>query len=143
MSMTYIWLGVMILMLLIEAAVPGLVSIWFAAGALVSVAASALRAPLWLQLLLFVMVSVVSLIVTRPLVKKYVNSKVQPTNADAIIGREGVVTEKIDNVLGAGAVKVGGTVWSALSSSDDITIEPGTRIIAEEIRGVKLVVRPL
>lgn len=142
-SMTGIWLAVMVIMIVIELIIPGLVSIWFAIGALAALVSAALKAPLWLQLILFVAVSVTALFLTRPLAKKYVNSRIQPTNADAVIGRECIVTEKIDNILGTGAVKVGGKSWTAVSFVEGIVIEPGERVRAEEIRGVKLVVRPI
>ena len=72
-----------------------------------------LGAPLWLQVLWFFAVSILTLCLTRPFAKKYVNSRAMPTNADMLIGKECVVTEAIDNVLGTGAVTVGGKVWTA------------------------------
>ena len=139
----YTWIGLMILFLIIEAIVPGLISIWLAIGALVAILPAALNAPMWLQITVFVAVSIISLIVTRPLAKKYVNSKKQPTNADAVIGKECLVMEDIDNIRGTGAVKTGGKIWTAISSKDDVTIEQGAMVKAKEIRGVKLVVEPL
>ena len=141
-SMSFTWLVVMVILLIVEAMVPGLVSLWFAAGALAAMVAALLKAPAWLQLVLFVVVSVVSLFMMRPIAKKYVNAKVQPTNADAVIGKECLVTETINNILGTGAVKVGGKVWTAVSC-DDSVIEKDSRVTAVEIRGVKLAVKPL
>ena len=142
-TLVYVWLGLMILFLIIEAIVPGLISIWLAIGALVAIVPAALQAPLWLQILIFVLVSVISLVLTRPLAKKYVNSRKQPTNADAVIGKECLVTEQIDNVRGTGAVKTGGKIWTAVSSKEDVIIEQGSMVKAKEIKGVKLVVEPL
>lgn len=142
-SMAFFWLAAMIVLLIIEAIIPGLVSIWFALGALAALLAALLKAPMWLQILLFFAVSVATLILTRPVIKKYVNARVQPTNADAVIGKECVVTEQIDNVLGTGAVKVGGKVWTAVSCDENMIIEPGCRVVAVEIHGVKLSVKPL
>ena len=91
-SMTAVWLVLMVVLLIIEGAAPGLVSIWFALGAFAAMISAILRAPLWLQIIWFFVVSIVSLVLTRPLVKKYVNSEAQPTNADMVIGKECRVT---------------------------------------------------
>jgi membrane protein implicated in regulation of membrane protease activity len=87
----------------------------------------------------FFVVSFVTLYFTRPLVKKYVNSKSQPTNADMVIGKEALVTEAIDNVEGAGAVAVGGKVWTA-RSDDGQPVELGKVVTVLRIEGVKLIV---
>lgn len=116
-SMTAVWLVAMIVLLIIEGIVPGLVSIWFAIGALAAMISAILGAPLWLQVLWFFAVSILTLCLTRPFAKKYVNSRATPTNADMLIGKECVVTEAIDNVLGTGAVTVGGKVWTAAPRS--------------------------
>lgn len=139
----YVWLGLTVFFLIAEAAAPGLICVWFAAGAFAAVISAVLNAPLWLQVVLFFAVSVASLLLTRPLAKKYVNARKQPTNADAVIGRECVVTERIDNVAGTGAVKTGGKIWTAVSAEDGAAIEPGTPVRAKEIKGVRLVVEPM
>ena len=142
MNMTLFWLILMIAMIVLEAAVPGLVSIWFALGALVSLISVLLHAPVWLQFALFGVSSVAALVLTRPLVKKYVNSKAEPTNADMIIGKECVVTEDIDNIAGTGSVSVGGKVWTARSIADELKFPAGSRATVEKIEGVKAVVSP-
>lgn len=134
------WLAVMIVLLIIEGVVPGLVSVWFAAGALAAMISALFEAPFWLQTVWFLIVSIASLCLTRPLVKKYVNSKVQPTNADALIGKECIVTESIDNIAGEGAVKISGQVWTARSTDDSVKIAQGKIVTVKEIRGVKLIV---
>jgi len=140
-NMAMVWLVAMVVFLVIEALVPGLVSLWFAVGALAAVLAAALHAPIWLQLVWFFVVSVAALWLTRPLVKKYVNSKVQPTNADAVIGRECLVTEDIDNIRATGRVKVGGMEWTARSEAEDVKFPTGTVVTAVAIEGVKLIVK--
>lgn len=140
-NMAVVWLIAMIVLLVIEGIVPGLVSIWFALGALAALIAAALHAPMWLQLLWFLVVSVVALAVTRPLVKKYVNSRVKPTNADMILGRDCVVTEEIDNIRGTGAVTVGGKVWTARMENDEEKAAAGEIVQGIRIEGVKLIVR--
>ena len=140
-NMAYFWLVAMVCLLLFEAAVPGLVSIWFALGAFAALLSSMLNAPLWLQVVWFVIVSFLALWFTRPLVKKYVNTRVQPTNADVVIGRDAVVIEDIDNIHGTGAVNVGGKDWSARSETDDVTIVSGKIVNVLRIEGVKLIVK--
>ena len=141
-SMTAVWLVLMVVLLIIEGAAPGLVSIWFALGAFAAMISAILRAPLWLQIVWFFVVSIVSLVLTRPLVKKYVNSKAQPTNADMVIGKECRVTENIDNIAGTGAVSVGGKIWTARTESDEVKASVGELMTAVRIEGVKLIVKP-
>lgn len=139
MTITTLWLIVMVLFLVVEAATVGFVCIWFAVGALAALIAALLGAEIWLQIVLFLVVSAVALYFTRPLVKKYVNAKVEPTNADMVIGKECRVTEAIDNIAGTGAVYVDGKTWTARSESDEV-IPEGTLVTAKSIDGVKLIV---
>ena len=139
-SMTAIWLAAMIALLIVEALAPGLVSIWFALGALAAMIASMLGAPLWLQIVWFLLVSVVTLLLTRPLARKYVNSRAVRTNADMAIGQDCLVTEDIDNVLGTGAVSVGGKIWTARMARPDGKARKGELVRAVRIEGVKLIV---
>ena len=143
MDMTVVWLVAMIVLLVIEGVVPGLISIWFALGALAALVSALLHAPLWLQIVWFLAVSIAALALTRPLAKKYINAKTQPTNADMLIGKECVVRESIDNVLGAGAVSVDGKVWTARTRNDDIKVPEGSQAVVVRIEGVKLIVKPL
>lgn len=139
MSMTTFWIIAMVVFLVIEAATVGLASIWFAVGALFAMVATMFKAPVWLQIVVFIVVSSATLYFTRPLVKKYINNKVQPTNADMIIGKECRVVEAIDNVAGTGAVYVDGKTWTARSITDEV-IPEGELVKAEQIQGVKLIV---
>ena len=140
-SMTAVWLVAIIVLLIIEGIVPGLVSIWFAIGAFAAMISAILGAPLWLQVLWFFAVSILTLCLTRPFAKKYVNSRATPTNADMLIGKECVVTEEIDNVLGTGAVTVGGKVWTARTEEPDGKAETGKVMTVVRIDGVKLIVK--
>ncbi|MGI5977205.1 MAG: NfeD family protein [Candidatus Limivicinus sp.] len=140
-NMTIVWLVAMVVLLVVEGLAPGLVSIWFAIGALAALISSLLGAPLWLQVIWFLAVSIIALCFTRPLAKKYVNSRVQPTNADAVIGRECVVTERIDNLKSTGAVSVSGRIWTARMERDDEVAEEGSVVRAVRIEGVKLIVK--
>lgn len=139
---TYIWLAVLIVSILVEAGTMGLVSIWFAAGALVSWALAMFGVNEWIQCLAFVLVSGLLLFFTRPLGKKYVTPKIQPTNVDAIIGREGIVCEAIRPLEGTGQVKVGGQIWSARTDEQTDCIPEGTIVTVLRVEGVKLFVQP-
>ena len=140
MNMTAVWLVAMIVLLIVEGMAPGLVSIWFALGALAAMISAMLKAPLWLQVVWFVAVSALSLLLTRPLAKKYVNAHTTPTNADMAIGQDCVVTEEIDNIRGTGAVTVGGKIWTARMDSDGETAAVGEILKTLRIEGVKLIV---
>ena len=139
-NMALIWLIAMVVFLIVEGIVPGLVSIWFAIGALAALLAAALHAPVWLQIVWFLLVSVAALALTRPLAKKYVNARTQPTNADRILGKDCIVREAIDNLQGTGAVAADGKVWTARMEKDDETAAVGEVVVARRIEGVKLVV---
>lgn len=136
------WIAALILFVVVEAVTVGLASIWFAIGALAALICALLHGPVWLQVVWFLAVSLATLILTRPMVKKYMKGKVVPTNADRNIGRTAAVTERIDNLAGTGAVKIDGVTWTARSADENQTIEAGAMVTVREIRGVKLVVVP-
>lgn len=135
----FVWLILLILFLIAEGATAAVTTIWFAAGALVAMLASLLGAQLWLQVLLFLVVSVGLLLALRPLLKKYITPRKTRTNVDSVIGSQGVVLERIDNLAGTGRVKLGGMEWSARSGSGEC-IEAGTVVKVEKIEGVKVFV---
>lgn len=134
------WVAALVVFLIVEAVTAGLVSIWFVFGSLVALICAALGAAVWLQIFWFVIVSVATLVLTRPLVKRYVDSRSVATNADRSIGRAAVVTERIDNLAATGAVKLDGVVWTARSTDDAVAIESGERVTVRAIEGVKLIV---
>ena len=137
---TFIWIALVVVFLIVEAACPiHLVSIWFAAGALVAAVVSMLHGQLWLQILLFVVVSGGLLACLWPFVKKFLNPKLSATNVDSVIGSEGYVTAAIDNLSATGQVKLGGMYWTARSSSGEI-IAAGTKVKVDSIEGVKVYV---
>ena len=139
-SMAALWLIAMVVLLIVEAAVPGLVSIWFAAGALAALLFALFQAPVWLQILVFLAVSIALLVLTRPLAKKYVNSRITPTNADRIVGMDCVVVEEIDNLRGTGAVSADGKTWTARMEQADGKAQKGSVVKALRIEGVRLIV---
>ncbi len=136
-----VWLALLLFFAVAEAATIALVSIWFAAGALAALLATIFTNDIWIQILLFVVVSAVTMAVVRPLARKYVLPHRVPTNADRVIGREGVITQAVDNLAPAGVVVVAGMAWTARSDSGE-NIPEGTVVTVKRIEGVKLFVAP-
>lgn len=140
--MIVVWAVAAAVFIVIELLTYGIASIWFALGALCALVAAVLGAPPWLQAVWFALITAVTLLLTRPLVRRYINGRAQPTNADRVIGMDGMVSETVDNLSGTGAVRAGGKVWSALSAGGE-TIPSGAAVRVRAIRGVKLVVTPI
>lgn len=140
--MITIWAAAIVLFLVLEAITVGIVSIWFALGSICALIAALLGAPIWLQIAWFIIISALTLVLTRPIVRKYVNGKKQPTNADRVIGCPAVVTEAIDNLAGRGSVRIDGKEWTARSADDSIVpFDAVVKVI--RIEGVKLIVTPI
>ena len=136
-----VWLVLLVVFLIVEASTVTLVSLWFAAGSLIALIASLLGGPLWLQVLLFLAVSTLSLIALRPLFRKFIRPKLTATNVDSVIGSTGLVTASVDNVTAAGQVKLGAMVWTARSTSG-APIPEGTLVKVDRVEGVKVFVSP-
>ena len=136
-----IWLVLMIIFLITEAATVVLTSLWFAIGALTAMVASLLGAPLWLQILLFLAVSAGLLACLRPMVRKHFTPKLAKTNVDAVVGSQGYVLSDIDNISATGKVKLGAMEWTA-RSTDGYPIQAGTLVRVDRIEGVKAFVSP-
>jgi len=139
-SYTIVWLIVLIVCLGVELATMGLASIWFAGGSIPAIIAAAFGAPLWLQILLFLIVSLVLLFFTRPVAVKYFNKDRVKTNAESLIGHTAIVISDINNLEGIGQVTVSGQEWSARSMVEGITIPVGAVVTVRGINGVKLIV---
>ena len=142
LTMNAVWINAIVVFSVAEGLTAGLVTIWFALGALAALLAALFGAPLWLQLVWFFVISIATLIATRPLARKFLNGRTQATNADMYVGKECIVTETIDNIAGTGAVKVAGKVWTA-RTEDDAVVPAGTKAEALRIEGVKLIVKPV
>ena len=140
--MVWVWLGLLAFFVIVEALTANLLTIWFAAGSLVAFISTFFTDNPLIQVVIFVVVSVIVLVLLRPIAKKYTRTKKQPTNADMYINAEGIVTETISNLNAKGTVKVRGSVWTARSFSDEVEIPENTTIVVERIEGVKLIVRP-
>ncbi len=136
-----LWLIILIACLFIEAMTVSLVCIWFAGGALVALIAAALHAPLWLQIILFLLVALVLLYFTRPIAVKYFNKDRIKTNAESLIGKQAIVTSEIDNLKAAGQATVNGQQWTARSVVADEIIPVGAVVEIKDIKGVKLMVQ--
>lgn len=139
--MNIVWLVILVVSLIVEAATVGLVSIWFSVGALGAFVTNHFGGELWLQILVFVTISTVALLALRPLSKKLLQPKIEKTNVDAVVGQVGLVTENVDNLAGKGQVKIGGMFWSARSESGE-PIAEDTKIKVIRIEGVKAFVAP-
>ena len=139
----YLWLALMIGFVIAEAACPfHLVSVWFAVGSLAAMIAAVLGAQLWLQVTLFLVISIGLLVATLPLVKKFIIPKQEKTNVESIIGSMGYVTEAVDNISAVGQVKLGGMYWTARSENGH-RIPVGTLVEVTKIEGVKAFVKPV
>lgn len=138
----FVWLGLVILFLIAEGATVSLVSLWFAAGAVVAMFAALLGAGAWLQTGLFLVVSGALLLMLRPIIRRYLVPKITPTNVDSLVGATGLVTESIDNVTASGQVKLGAMEWTARSTTGE-NIPQGALIRVDRIEGVKVYVTPV
>ena len=139
---TILWLGLMVLFLIIEAATVTMVSLWFAGGALAALAVAAMDGSFLLQMAAFLAVSAVMLALLRPMARKHFTPKLTKTNVDSVIGMEGYVTADIDNVAATGTVKLGAMEWTARSVNGE-KISTGTLVKVEKIEGVKAFVTPV
>ena len=135
------WLAIVIVLLVIEIATLGLTTIWFAGGALVACIAALLHANIWVQIVLFLVVSVLLLFFTRPLAVRYMNKDRTKTNVDSMVGKEAVVTEAIDNLKAQGVVQVNGLECTARSEESQEVIPKGAIVEVGRVDGVKLIVR--
>ena len=137
-----IWVGVMVIFGAMEAITVGLTSIWFMVGGIGGLVVAMLNGPIWLQLVVFFVVSIACMIAARPLVAKYINQKTIPTNADRVLNAAARVTEAIDNTVPVGAVYVDGKTWSARSENGE-PIAAGTMVRVKRMEGVRLFVEEM
>lgn len=136
-----LWVALMVVFAIVEAATVNLVSIWFVGGALTALIVQLLGGSIWLQLALFLVTAGVLLAGLRPFVRRYVAPRRTATNADMVLGREAYVLETVDNLHGTGALKLDGKVWTARSATDAVLPE-GMLVKVVKLEGVKLYVEP-
>ncbi len=139
-AMYIFWAAAIILFAIAEAVTAQLVSIWFVASSIAALIAALFGATPIIQAVIFIAVTILALVITRPLVKKYIHPKKEYTNADKVIGQIGIVAEEINNIKATGQVKVDGKMWTARSTDNSI-IPTEREIIIERIEGVKLIVK--
>lgn len=140
--MQYFWLILLIGFIVAECLTVGLVSIWFAGGSLISMILAASGVPEGWQIAVFFVVSGALLVLTRPLAKKYINSKKTDTNYQSVIGEIIKITERVDNLNQSGAAIADGKEWTARSVDDAVVLEAGALAVVDHIDGVKLMVKP-
>lgn len=142
MTEMLIWVGILIVLIIAEAATVNMISIWFAVGSLAAIVAASLGAQIWLQVLLCLLTGSILLLFTRKWALERVNAKRVHTNLDRVIGEVGVITETVENIQGTGTVKVQGKLWTARSQSGEkISVNVSVKIL--RIDGVKLWVEAL
>ena len=140
-NLPWVWVAVTIICVVIESLTLSLTTIWFGISSFVLVFLAFTPIPFGAQLFIFVALSLVLLIFTRPVVKKKLNKKQIATNYERIIGQIAVVTKKI-TALDKGSVKINGMEWTA-AVKEDITLEKGSKCIIEEIAGVTAYVKQI
>ena len=138
---TFYWLIIFVIALIVEIATMGLTSIWFAGGALIAWVFAKIGFGLPVQIIVFIIGSVLLLILTRPIAVRFFNAERQKTNAESLIGECAVVTEEVDTLQAKGTVVIRGMEWSAKTDDPDGKIEKGKTVIVDGIQGVKLIVR--
>lgn len=139
----FYWLVALAVLLVIEIITLGLTTIWFAGGALVAFVLALFGVPWLVQIAVFLVVSILLLIFTRPAIEKKINKDRIKTNVNSIAGKEGKVTEDIDNFNQKGTIVLNGLEWTARSSKDDVIIPAGARVIVDEVKWVKVFVSQL
>lgn len=142
-GLAVMWLVFLVVLLVIELITVGLTTIWLAGGALVAFILAAMGVNLWVQIIVFLIVSFVLIYFTRPFALKYLNPRQTRTNSDELIGETIKVTERIDNRAAVGRALAKGMEWSARAVSDDQVIEADTLVKVLRIEGVKLIVEPV
>jgi membrane protein implicated in regulation of membrane protease activity len=137
------WLLLAAIFVVIEIISLGLTTIWFAGGAFIAALAALAGGNLVVQIILFAVVSIVLLVVTRPVAKKYLDSKTEKTNAEALIGQKAMVLDEVNNLMQTGRAKINGMEWTARSKEDAVIIPAGEQAEIVEIQGVKLILEKL
>lgn len=135
----FVWLGIAVVLAVIEAFTMGLSTIWFAGGAVVAAVAAFFGASELIQILIFLLVSGVLVIFTRPIAQKKLRVGKEKTNVDMVIGKTAVVTEEITPYQ-TGQVKLGGQEWTAMAEDEGV-IQKGELVAVCAVEGVKLIVK--
>lgn len=137
------WLLLAAIFIVFEIISLGLTTIWFAGGAFVAAVAGACGANLAIQIILFVVVSVILLVMTRPIAVKHLDARTEKTNSEALIGQKAYVLQEIDNLKEVGQAKINGMEWTARAKEDSMIIPAGETVKVIGIQGVKLIVETI
>ncbi len=140
--MYMLWIILAIVFLAVEFGTVALISLWFVGGSVAALAVCLLGGPLWLQVLVFGLISLALLLLVRPFLKKYIDPKKVRTNVDAMRGRQAVLLDTVDNLAATGSLELSGVVWTA-RSADGSVIPAGTVVTVQGVEGVKLLVLPV
>jgi len=140
-SVQWIWAALVIIFALIEVFTLGLTTVWFAIAALLMVFLSFIKIPLSVQVLIFLAISALLLIFTRPLAIKKLKMGKEKTNVDSLVGKHALVTKTISE-FEKGEVKLNGLIWAARSDNSSEIVE-GTKCEVLRIEGVQLIVQPI
>ena len=139
--MWYVWLILAGVFVIGEVLTSGFLIFWLGLGALIAMAVSFLTDSIIIQTTVFLISSVILILATKPLIKKFANTETVKTNVQSIIGKKGLVTKDINSINSTGQVKIDGELWSAIGEND-MEISKGTEVEVVEIKGVKVIVTP-
>ena len=137
-----VWLILLVALVTGEAITVGLTFIWFAVEAMGGLLVAVLNGPVWLQIVVFLALSALTLILVRPAAAKLLTPGISPTNADRVLSQIALVTEEINNIAETGQVKLFGQVWTARSENGEV-IPAQSRVRILRIEGVKVFVKPV
>ena len=140
--MWYIWLILAGIFVIGEVLTAGFLIFWLGIASLIAMAVSFITDNIIIQTTVFLISSVILILATKPLVKKFAKVETTKTNAFSLIDKKGIVTKDISSINSTGQVKVEGELWSATGESD-IETSKGTEVKIKEIKGVKLIVTPI
>ena len=133
------WIAVIAVAIIVEVVTDQLISIWFVPGAIVATILDYFNVGLVWQVLVVLLVATAGIVFAKTYLAKRIDSKIVKTNIEAIIGERCVVTEKIDNYVGCGQVKIKGQIWSARGVEEDSVFEEGDILHVVAIEGVKVI----
>ncbi len=138
--MPFIWAAVLVAAIIIETQTMDMVTVWFMPSALIAMILGILKVSILVQCIVFVVLTVVMLILSKTVLKKFFKPKAPArTNVEALIGQEALIVEAVDNRHGVGSAKLNGLVWSARAENEEDVLVPGDVVIVKAISGVKLI----
>jgi len=140
--MPFVWIGIAVIFGIVEGATMGLVTIWFTVGAGAAAVAAALDAPIFVQMIIFIVVSLVLLVFTRPILKQKLKLGKEKNNIELYVGQTGMVIEDI-KPFNQGRIKLKSLEWAAVGDKPEIGIDKGKEVRVVRIEGVKAIVEPL